>query len=431
MTFFFFVVGLEARREFDLGELRERRRLALPLARRARRHGRRRSRSSSRSTPATPSAHGWGAAMSTDTAFALGLLALVGPRFPDRLRAFLLTVAVVDDIVALVVIAIVYTERARPAPLLAVAVALSRGVLVSRARRRPARASSTRCSARPPGSRCSKSGVDPVVVGLAMGLLTYAYPAARGDLERATELFRLFREQPTPELARVGAAGLAAAISPNERLQQLCHPWTSYVIVPLFALANAGIADRRRLPRARAFTSPITLGILVGYVVGKPVGIVGASWLVDAAEPRPAAAAGRLGRGRRRRRRSPGSASPSSLLIATLAFSGDELEEAKVGDPGRGARRVGADLARLPRDGAAAAGACGSARCSAPPSRSSTSPSPVDPRARPHPRPARRARHARRVRRLRVPVLRQAEPVDPRAARATSATSATSGATCR
>src|SRR5438477_7568830 len=109
MTFFFFVVGLEARREIDLGELRERRRFALPLIAGiggmavavaiylAFNAGR-------------PSAHGWGIAMSTDTAFALGMLALVGPRFPDRLRAFMVTVAVVDDVVALLVIATVYTE---------------------------------------------------------------------------------------------------------------------------------------------------------------------------------------------------------------------------------------------------------------------------------------------------------------------------------
>src|SRR5204862_383409 len=86
-----------------------------------------------------------------------------------------------------------------------------------------------------------KSGVDPVIVGLAFGLLTYAYPAGREDLERASDLFRLFREQPTPELARDARSGVASAISPNERLQQMYHPWSSYVIVPLFALANAGI----------------------------------------------------------------------------------------------------------------------------------------------------------------------------------------------
>ena len=101
MTFFFFVVGLEARREFDLGELRERRLVALPAARGRRRDGRAGRASTWPSTPGTASAHGWGVAMSTDTAFALGVLALVGPALPDRLRAFMLTVAVVDDLVAL------------------------------------------------------------------------------------------------------------------------------------------------------------------------------------------------------------------------------------------------------------------------------------------------------------------------------------------
>ena len=124
-----------------------------------------------------------------------------------------------------------------------------------------------------------KSGVEPVVIGLAMGLLAYAYPAPRSNLERATERFREFREQPTAELAQVAGVEIRSATSLNERLQQLLHPWTSYVIVPLFALANAGIAiDGGFL--ARAFTSRITLGILVGYVVGKPIGILGCSWLV-------------------------------------------------------------------------------------------------------------------------------------------------------
>src|SRR6185437_14297550 len=116
MTFFFFVIGLEARREFDLGELRDLRRLVLPTAAAlggafgavaiylAINAGR-------------PSAHGWGVAMSTDTAFALGLLALVGPRFPDRLRAFLLTVAVVDDLVALAVIVLFYSSSIDVTPL--------------------------------------------------------------------------------------------------------------------------------------------------------------------------------------------------------------------------------------------------------------------------------------------------------------------------
>src|SRR4029079_12006338 len=86
-----------------------------------------------------------------------------------------------------------------------------------------------------------ESGVDAVVAGLAIGLATSAYPPSREDLERATALTRSFREQPTPELARSAQQSLVSAISANERIQYDLHPWTSYVIVPLFALANAGI----------------------------------------------------------------------------------------------------------------------------------------------------------------------------------------------
>ncbi len=326
MTFFFFVVGLEARREFDMGELRERRRLALPLA----------AGLGGMVVPIAiflavnggrPSAHGWGVAMSTDTAFALGMLALVGPRFPDRLRAFMLTVAVVDDVFALIVIATVYSDHVALWPLLA-AVGLFAAILVT-----------IRLNIRggPIGAALAaatwvalyKSGIDPVVAGLATGLVIYASPAARVNLERATDLFRRFREQPTPELARSAQVGLRSAISSNERFQQLFHPWTSYVIVPLFALANAGVAINGGF-LARAFTAPITLGILIGYLAGKPIGILGASWLVT-----------RLTRGRVR---PPigwaalagggsiaGIGFTVSLLIADLAFQGPSLQEAKLG----------------------------------------------------------------------------------------------------
>jgi Na+/H+ antiporter NhaA len=326
MTFFFFVVGLEARREFDLGELRERRRFALPfvagvggmtvavaiyLAFNAGR----------------PSAHGWGIAMSTDTAFALGMLALVGPRFPDRLRAFMLTVVVVDDIAALVVIALFYGDSPQLMPLLLAALCF--GVVFALCRAGIHVGLLFLVLGAAAWVALLKSGVEPVVIGLAMGLLAYAYPAQRSSLERATERFREFREQPTAELARSASAELRAATSYNERLQQLFHPWTSYAIVPLFALANAGIAiDGAFL--SKALRSPITLGILFGYVVGKPVGILGSSWLVT-----------RLTRGRLR---PPvgwaavagggtiaGIGFTVSLLVATLAFDGVELEEAKLG----------------------------------------------------------------------------------------------------
>jgi len=326
MTFFFFVVGLEARREFDLGELRERRRFALPLL----------AGIGGMAVAVAiylvvnagrPSVHGWGVAMSTDTAFALGLLALVGPRFPDRLRAFMLTVVVVDDILALVVIALVYTDEVTVSALL-VALGLFGVVLLAKVLRVRVGLVYFALGAAI-WVALLESGVEPIVVGLAMGLLAYAYPVARSDLERATERFREFREQPTPELARSVRVGLRAAVSPNERLQVLYHPWTSYVIVPLFALANAGIAiDPAFLERG--LTSPITLGIFLGYVVGKPLGILGSAWLLS-----------RLSRGRLR---PPvgwaavagggtiaGIGFTVSLLVATLAFGGPQLEEAKLG----------------------------------------------------------------------------------------------------
>jgi protein-disulfide isomerase len=162
-----------------------------------------------------------------------------------------------------------------------------------------------------------------------MGLLTFAYPPARDDLERATGLFRLFREQPTPELARSASTGLASALSPNERFLQLYHPWTSYLIVPLFALANAGIPINGQF-LSHAYTSPITLGILLGYVAGKPIGIIGSSWLVtrlnQAQLPPPVGWAAVAGGGA-----IAGIGFTVSLLIATLAFAGAQLQEAKLG----------------------------------------------------------------------------------------------------
>ena len=326
MSFFFFVVGLEARREFDMGELRERRRVTLPLA----------AGIAGMAVPVLiyvaftagrASVHGFGTAMSTDTAFALGVLALVGPRFPDRLRAFMLTVVVVDDIVALVVIATVYSSSVSVAAL-AVAVGVLAVVFVA-ARSGFRNGLVYLALGIAAWLAMTRSGVDPVVVGLAMGLMTYASPASRVDLERATDLFRLFREQPTPELARTATMGVQSAISPNDRLQNLFHPWTSYVIVPLFALANIGIPISGAFLTS-AYGSPVTLGIMVGYVVGKPVGVAGGALLVT-----------KLTRGRLR---PPvgwaavfgggliaGIGFTVSILIADLAFHGEELRQAKLG----------------------------------------------------------------------------------------------------
>ncbi len=326
MTFFFFVVALELRREFDVGELRERTRLTLPVL----------AGLGGMAVPALiflafnagePSAHAWAAAISTDTAFALGMLALVGSRFPARLRVFLLTITVLDDVVALGVIVFVYSGAIDLLPLLTAAgIFAVIVVLVSlRIRGGPLYFLLGVATWVP----LYESGIDPIVLGLGTGLIVWAYPAGREELESATNLFRRFREQPTPELARSARAGLRAAVSPNARLQEIYHPWTSYVIVPLFALANVGIAVNGDF-LSSAYSSPITLGILFGYVLGKPAGIGAMAWLVtklSGGRLRPPVGwAGVAGAGA-----IAGIGFTVSILIASIALQGADLKEAKLG----------------------------------------------------------------------------------------------------
>jgi Na+/H+ antiporter NhaA len=326
MTFFFFVIGLEARREFDLGEFRERSRVVLPvlsgiggmvgavllyLAFNGGQH----------------SAHGWGVAMSTDTAFALGVLALLGRHAPERLRGFMVTVTVVDDIIALVVIGTVYADDVSLTPLL---IGIGIFVLVFALTRLHVHYGIVYFALGvATWVAIFKSGVDPIVVGLVAGLITYAAPPARTDLEQATELFRGFREQPTAELARTARIGVQRALSPNDRFQDIYHPWTSYVVVPLFALANAGVAiDAHFL--AHAYTTRITLGIILGYVVGKPLAVVATSAIVTRLSRGrirpPVGWVGVLGVGNL-----AGIGFTVSLLIADRAFTGTDLEDAKLG----------------------------------------------------------------------------------------------------
>jgi Na+/H+ antiporter NhaA len=326
MTFFFLVVGLEARREFDMGELRERSRIVLPLL----------AGIGGMVVPVAiylavnagrSSAQGWGTAMSTDTAFALGALVLVARRLPDRLRAYLLTFAVVDDLAAICVIAFAYSGRVQLGPLLAGAGIL--GVVALARARRVRNGPLYLLLGLSAWVAIFRSGVDPVAVGLVMGLLAYAHPAVRSDLKVATDLFRLFREQPTPEFARSARMGVATALSPNDRLQQIYHSPTSYVVVPLFALANAGIPVSGSF-LAHAYTSPVTLGIMIGYLAGKPAGTAGAAWLVarlshGRVRP-PVGWAAVTGAGM-----IAGIGFTVSLLIASLAFRGAQLNEAKLG----------------------------------------------------------------------------------------------------
>jgi Na+/H+ antiporter NhaA len=273
MALFFLVVGLEARRELDLGELRERRRLLLPAA--AALGGMAAAVGAFLALNAgSDAAAGWGVALSTDTAFAIGILALVGPRLSARMRVLLVTLLVVDDLVALGVIAVAYSTALSAVPLI-VAGALLAAVLVVRAAG-IGRGWVYALLGIALWVATWRSGVDPVIVGLLMGLLTVARPAARADLEQATDRFRDFREQPTAELAQAARASVEQALSPNERLQHRFHPWSSYAIVPLFAIANAGIPLGGGV-LGDALRSPVTLGIVVGYVVAKPLGILAAA----------------------------------------------------------------------------------------------------------------------------------------------------------
>jgi Na+/H+ antiporter NhaA len=326
MAFFFLVVGLEARREIDVGELRARSRLTLPLM----------AGLAGMVVPAviflafnagTRNAHGWGTAMSTDTAFALGALALAGKGLPDRVRTFLLTFSVVDDLVALVIIAIAYSGSVSAVPLV-FGIAFLAMILLLRLR----------------GVRNGlayfafglaawiaffKSGVDPIVVGLVTGLLTYAGPASRSDLEQASDVFRMFREQPTAELAAQARGVVGTAISPNDRLQLLFHPAASFVIVPLFALANTNVRISGGF-LSHAYASPVALGIIIGYLVGKPAGIIGVTYVstrMSKGRLTPSAGWGAVA--------GTGAAAAIgftvSMLISSLAFTGTTLGYAKLG----------------------------------------------------------------------------------------------------
>jgi Na+/H+ antiporter NhaA len=326
MAFFFLVVGLEARREVDLGDLRDRRRLFLPVA-------------TGFIAMVIPvgiylavnagrgSIHGWGVAMSTDTALALGALSLLARQVPERVRVFLLTMFVVDDIVALIVIAVFYTEHVSRVPLVVAVLTFAVLLVVKRVGvDQPAVYALLGVTV---WAAFLGSGIDPVVAGLAVGLTATAYTPNRESLEEATGLVRLFREQPTPELARSAALGLTSTLSPNARLQRFWHPWTSYVIVPLFGLANAGIVITGGFLK-HAYTQRITLGVMAAYVIGKPLAVFGTTWLVAKVSRRrilPAVGWGAVfGSGL-----IGGVGFTVSFLIAALAFTGPELAEAKLG----------------------------------------------------------------------------------------------------
>lgn len=327
MVLFFFVIGLELRRQLSMGELTDRRRFTIPAL----------GAIAGLAVPAVvylllnPSgeaARGWGIAMATDTAFVLGALAVVGPAFPAHLRVFMLSLSVVDDIGALLAIAIFYSEDVSVTPILVAAACVAAMLVVGRVR-----------VFRGPfylvvglilWVAMVESGIHPTLAGVVLGLLVSAYAPRAEDVREAGALARAFGQSPLPELARSAKLSVERSISPNERLTELLHPWSSFFIVPVFALANAGVTIDGELLE-RALSSSITWGVVAGLVLGKVVGIGGMSLIavrlglgelpgrIRSGELLGGAALGGIG-------------FTISLFVADLAFDSAALaDEARVG----------------------------------------------------------------------------------------------------
>ncbi len=273
MTLFFLVVGLEIKRELVCGDLREPRTAAVPVL----------AAVGGMAVPALlyvlvngsgPGSSGWGIPMATDIAFAVGVLAVLGSRVPSSLKLFLLTLAIVDDIGAIVVIAVFYAGGVEPAFLAAAAVLLAAVLGLRRA-----------------GVVwvapyvvlgvgvwlvTEASGVHATIAGVVLGLMAPARPLTAAAVAR--EWAGDLSDDPGPaELAAMTRLA-STSVSPAERIEHLLHPWTSFVIVPVFALANAGVAIRSDSFDATGATA-VAGGVALGLVVGKAVGVTAATWL--------------------------------------------------------------------------------------------------------------------------------------------------------
>jgi Na+/H+ antiporter NhaA len=281
MAVFFFSLGLEIRRDFAVGELRDRRKALLPVA----------SALGGLVVPAvlyvvvnggTEAASGWGVVISTDTAFALGVLALVGPKNAPRLRTFLLTSAVVDDIAALLVIAGAYS-RHLDVLALAVAAAALGGIWLLR-RYRVWRVTPYLIIGVTAWAAVLESGVHATLAGVLVALLIPVYLPRDRDARGAAAFTHLYQQAPAARTARYARMSLSYAVPLNQRLSDLLAPYVNYVVIPIFALANGGVSLSAEALRS-SVTSPITWGIVVGLVVGKLVGITGAAQLVMRLNP--------------------------------------------------------------------------------------------------------------------------------------------------
>ena len=277
MTFFFFIVGLEVTSEFAIGELTDRARAAVPVV----------AAIAGLTVPAVifllfnasgENARAWGVVISTDTAFLIGALAIIKPKYPARLRIFLLTLAVVDDIGALCVIALFYSDRI---DVVALVIAVVLIIAIALVRFLPA--------ARGPAYALlgfalwvalSMAGIHPTLAGVVVALLIPVFTPDRRQVEETVAVIRAFRQSPNSQYARAATRGLRESISINERLQTDVGPYVSFLVLPLFALANAGVRLDADSVTA-ALRSTLTWGIVTGLVIGKFIGITGATWFMQ------------------------------------------------------------------------------------------------------------------------------------------------------
>jgi NhaA family Na+:H+ antiporter len=327
MAIFFFVVGLEIKRELVAGELSEPRAAAVPVF----------AAIGGMAVPAAlyvlinyggEGAAGWAIPMATDIAFAVGVLSLLGRRCPDSLKTFLLSLAIVDDIGAILVIALFYSQGIN-LEWLTTALLLFGVVVFMRSRRIwwvPLYVI-VGCAI---WFATLQSGVHATIAGVALGLLAPARPADPQGARDAVDEASALMQDPKPSSIRGISMQAQEAVSVAERLEHILHPWTSFAVIPIFALANAGV--RLSISSLEsAVTSTVTVGIVAGLVGGKLSGVTGASLFSTrigvGSMPRDVTARHVVGVGA-----IAGIGFTVSLFIAALAFDDTRLiDEAKIG----------------------------------------------------------------------------------------------------
>ena len=270
MAVFFFMVGLDVRHDLTLGELHLPGRALLPAG----------AAVGGLVVPVAlfllvawdgQSAHAWGTVISTDTAFAIGMLALIGPKRAPRLKLFLLAFAVIDDIGALIVIAAFYTDSLNLVALAVAGLGLAGVWCLQRAG--VWRVMPYVVLGLATWYAVYLSGVHATIAGVLVALLLPVHNVRSRDLEGTNEIFRLFRQAPAPGTAMVAREALAFSMPLNRRLSFALPPYVNYLVVPLFALANAGVTLSREA-LGTAFTSPLTWAVIAGLVLGKLIGVV-------------------------------------------------------------------------------------------------------------------------------------------------------------